>query len=483
MKQKFRFKMSLFAAILPFLLIISCTQKQNWPQFRGQDGNMVVASADLPEKWNNDTNVIWKTPLDGAGFSSPVIWGNKLFITSTFPEKVNPVPERGPMQGPPPQGGQGPQPGQSGTAPQPGQPGQGPQPGQAGQGPQPAPGPPPQDIPDTSFKKEIYRWEVRCFDLKTGKELWKQTPYSGAPKTGKNPMGTYANETPVTDGKRVFAYFGMHGLYCYDMEGKLLWQKDLGVFYTQKGWGTGSSPVLYKGVLFIQFDNEENSFIVALNSETGEEKWRVKRDEKTTYSTPYIWKNNIRTELVTSGKTARSYDPETGSLLWELKIGGEQAIPSPVGNEELIFVGNPGGREAKAKLYAVKAGIEGEVTDAGIAWLSGESGLGNPTPLLYKDNLYVIGGRGEINVLDAASGTLKYQKRINGISVWATPWANNDIIFFLDEKGTTRAFKAGDTFEQVAENKLEGSKFWPSVAISGDRYIFKGAEMIYCIGK
>jgi hypothetical protein len=112
-----------------------------------------------------------------------------------------------------------------------------------------------------------------------------------------------------------------------------------------------------------------------------------------------------------------------------------------------------------------------------------ESGLGNPTPLLYKDHLYVIGGRGEINVLDAATGTLKYQKRINGISVWATPWANNNIIYFLDEKGTVRAFKAGDTFEQVAENKLEGSKFWPSVTIAGDKYIFKGAEMLYCIGK
>ena len=480
MRHQTRSKLIFSLIILSLLTFSSCSQKQNWPQFRGPDGNMVVASSNLPEKWSNDTNVLWSARLDGPGYSSPVVWGNKVFVTTTFPEKVNPAPERRPAQGPPQQGGQGPQPG----APQPGgpQPG-GPQPTQPGQGQQQVQGPPAPEIPDTSFKKEIYRWEIRCFDLKTGTELWKQVPYQGAPKAGKNPNSTYACETPVTDGKKVFAFFGMHGLYCYDMEGKLLWQKEFGPYYTQRGWGTGSSPILYNDVLFIQFDNEENSFIIALNAESGEEKWRVRRDEKTTYSTPYIWKNKTRTELVTSGKTARSYDPETGSLLWELKIGGEQAIPSPVGNEELIFIGNPGGRETKAKLFALKAGIEGEVTDAGIAWLSEESGLGNPTPLLYKGRLYIIGGRGEINVLDAATGALKYQERINGISVWATPWANNDIIYFLDEKGTTRAFKAGDTFEKVAENQLEGGKFWPSVAVAGDKYVFKGTEKLYCIRK
>jgi hypothetical protein len=335
-------------------------------------------------------------------------------------------------------------------------------------------------VRDTSFKKEIYRWEVKCFDLKTGKELWKQVAYSGAPKAGKNPNSTYACETPVTDGERVYTYFGMHGLYCYNMEGLLLWQKDPGVHYTQRGWGTGSSPVLYSNTLYIQFDNEENSYIAAIDAVSGEEKWRVSRDEKTTYSTPYIWKNKVRTELIACGKTARSYDPETGKLLWEMKMGGEQVIPSPVGNEELLFIGNAGGRETKARLFALKAGIDGEITDAGIAWMSEESGLGNPSPLLYKDRIYVIGGRGEIAVLDAATGTLKYQKRINGISVWASPWANNDKIYFIDEKGVTRVFKAGDTFEQTAVNSLEGTKFWSSIAVAGNGYIFKGGEkMLY----
>jgi outer membrane protein assembly factor BamB len=464
MKFKSGFRLPAIMAIAIIMAMTSCLKQGNWPQFRGSDGNMVVASANLPVKWSNDTNVIWTAALDGAGFSSPIVYGNKIFITSTFPEKVNPVPERRPMPGPPQQGG-----------------GQRPQ---EGQRPQPGQAVPQQEVLDTSFKNEIYRWEVRCLDLKTGKELWKQMAYNGAPKVGKNPGSTYACETPVTDGERIYAYFGMQGLYCYDLEGKPLWQKDLGAFYTQKGWGTGSSPVLYNGILYIQFDNEENSSIIAIDAASGDEKWRIKRDERTTYSTPYIWKNKTRTEVVACGKTARSYDPETGKQLWEIKTGGDMVIPSPVGNEEMLYIGNQGGRDSKAKLYAVKAGLDGDITNSGVAWVSEESGLGNPSPLLYKGRIYVIGGKGEIAVLDAATGALKYQKRINGIgSVWATPWANNDKIYFLDEKGTTRVFKAGDAFELVATNSLGGTKFWSSVAVAGNTYIIKGGEKLYCIGQ
>ena len=307
--------------------------------------------------------------------------------------------------------------------------------------------------------------------------------YQGSPKTGKNPGSTYACETPVTDGERVYAYFGTHGLYCYDLGGRLLWEKDLGVYYTQRGWGTGSSPVLYKDVLYIQRDNEENSFLIALNAITGEEKWRVQRDEKTTYSTPYIWKNKIRTEIVTCGKTARSYDPETGKLLWEFQAGGEQVIPSPVGNDELLFLGNAGGRQVKAELFAVKAGADGNITNTGIAWKSSEVGLGNSSPLLYKGLLYIIGSRGEIAVLDALTGEIKYQKRISGIGgCWASPWAYKDKIYFLDENGSTRIFPAAKPVDQLSENKLEG-KFWPSPAITNDTYIFKGAGKLYCVKK
>lgn len=472
MKRKNLTRTLFLAVMLPVLLLISCTKKQNWTQFRGSEGTMSIAASNLPAEWGTDKNVLWQTDLDGTGYSSPVVWNDMVFITSAFPEKVNPAPER--PAGPPPQAGQGPQGGPPSQAGQSPQGGQAPQQGQ--RPPQPA-GPPVPEVRDTSYMNEIYKWEVICFDLATGRENWRQTACQGAPKAGKNPNSTYACETPVTNGKQIVASFGMHGIFCYDMEGNLVWQKDPGVYYTQRGWGTGSSPVIYNDKVFIQTDNEENSFLVALDIATGNELWRVTRDEKTTYSTPFIWKNKSGTELVTTGKTARSYDPETGKLLWELKLGGEQVIPSPTGDQELLYLGNAGGRDAKSVLFAVKAGTSGEV-----AWQTEESGLANPSPLLYNGLLYVIGGRGEIAVLDATDGSLKYQKRISGIgSVWSSPWAFNERVYFFDENGTTRVFKAGPAFEQVAENSLEGEKFWASVAVAGDSYIFRSGDKLYCI--
>jgi len=385
------------------------------------------------------------------------------------------------MQGSPPEGGQGgPQPGRMPPAAG----GQGQQPGQmAPQGPGP-------EVIDTSYLNEIYHWQITCVDLNTGKELWKQVAYKGAPGAGKNPQNTYASETPVTDGKRVYAYFGMTGLFCYDMDGKLLWQKDLGTYRTQNGWGTGSSPILYKDLLFIQADNEVNSFITAIDAATGDEKWRVAREEKTSYSTPYIWKNSKRTELVTCGKTARSYDPATGKLLWELDAGGEQTIPSPAGDMEFLYLGNAGGRNISGALFAIKAGVEGDITPAegemtstGVEWKLADAGMGNPSPLLFNGLIYLIGSRGEINVIDAAKGEKVYNKRINGIGAcWASPWAFNDKIHFLDENGVTRVFKSGSEFEMLPENKLD-DKFWASVAIMGDSYIFRGVKKLYCIAE
>lgn len=482
MKNQCKLKLLSISTIVIILVLTSCSRIQNWPQFRGPDGNMFFTSNEMPEEWGDGENILWTSDLNGTGFSSPIIWENKVFITSAFPVKTNPIPERGPAPGPPPQSVQ--RNGQSGQPLPQGQGNQPVSPPQQGRTQQLAQGPPRLEARDTSFMNEIYRWEVKCFDLSTGKELWKKVAYEGVPKEGKNPNSTYACETPATDGKRIFASFGMHGLYCYDMEGNLLWNKDFGPYYTQRGWGTGSSPVLYNDVLYIQFDNEENSYIIALDAASGNEKWRTSREEKTTYSTPFIWKNRIRDELVTCGKTARSYDPETGKVLWELNIGGEQVIPSPVGNEEFLYLGNPGGREIKPVLIALKAGSEGQVSEDEIIWKSEESGLGNASPLLYDGYLYIIGGRGEISVLDALTGEIKYQKRISGIGAcWASPWNYNNKIFFIDENGVTRVFIAGEPIEIVVENKLEGSKFWSSVAVSGNAYIFKAAERLYCIRK
>lgn len=453
------------------ILIICCSlfvysftpSPSNWPQFRGSANNMIATGTNYPTEWNDSLNVLWKADLTGAGWSSPIVSGDRIFITSAFLEKAAPVDPTKAQPTPPV--------------------------------PPPAPGtqqgPPPPQPENNRYKEEVYRWELTCFDLKSGKELWRQVAHHGNPAIKKHDGSTYACETPVTDGKRVFAYFGMTGVFCYDLEGKLLWKKDLGAFKTQNGWGTGSSPVLYKDVLYIQVDNEENSFLIALDAATGNEKWKINRDEKTNYSTPVIWENKQGNELVTTGKSARSYDPETGSLIWELKMADGNAIPSPVYDKEHIYLGKPGGPGKPGTLVSVKAGSKGNITPAdsalvssGVEWTLKETGIANPSPLLFNGLLYLLGSRGgELYCLDAATGAQVYKEKVDKVGAcWASPWIQGGKIFFYDEKGTTQVIQAGKEFKVLSQNTLN-DKFWASVAITNDAYIFRGIKKLYCVKK
>jgi len=454
------------------LLLASCSGT-NWPQFRGPENNMVVDNNNLPDEWGIDKNVRWTYNLSGSGWSSPIVWGDKIFISSAFPEKKS-TPAMQEPQGPPPATGQG-------------RPQGGPPPGMGQNRPQGQP----VMMEDTSYRNDIYRWEVTCIDLKTGKELWKRVARKGSPRTATQPGNTYASETPVTDGKRVYVYFGMNGVYSYDFDGKLLWEKDLGAYKTLNSWGTGSSPVVYNDLLFIQIDNEVGSFVIALNTENGEEKWRADRDEKTNYSTPVIWKNKNRAELVTTGKTVRSYDPATGKLLWQLALGAEMLIPSPVTTKDMLYLGNNGGRESKGKLYAIRAGAEGDITPAeggktstGVAWIQPEAETANPSPLLHDGLIYVLSSRGgKVACLDAATGDTIYRQKVDSVGAcWASPWANGDKIFITDDKGTTHVVRAGRNMEVLFRNKLD-DKMWASLAVTKDAYILKGVKKLYCIGK
>lgn len=435
--------------LLPVLLIYlnSCTGSSgpdNWPQFRGPEANMVVTGDNLPLEWGGDQNVAWTFDLEGDSWASPVVWGNRVFVTSAVAEKINKPAE-----------------------------------GEAAS---------PEENQDL-YLQDVYRWEVTCVDVNTGEELWKKVAREGSPRTKKHPNTNYAGESPVTDGEHLYVYFGMNGLYCYDMNGDLVWEKDLGAYETQNGWGTGASPLLYKGTLYVQVDNEVNSFLVALDAETGKEIWRVDRDEKTSYTTPYIWKNNSRTELVTGGKTARSYDPATGELIWELRMNGVYSIPGPVSNKDHLFIGNAGDGKIKSTFFAVKAGSEGDITpdsgqftSPGVAWSNLDAPLGNPSPLLYRGLIYLVGSRGgQITCLEAETGEIVYQEKVENVAAcWASPWANGDRIYFLDEKGVTRAIRAGRTFELLDESRLD-DRFWASVAVAGDAYLFKGDKKLYCI--
>jgi outer membrane protein assembly factor BamB len=231
--------------------------------------------------------------------------------------------------------------------------------------------------------------------------------------------------------------------------------------------------------------------VVALDTETGDEKWRADYDDKTNYSTPVIWKNVAGTELVTVGKTARSFDPETGKLNWELKIGGQMAVPSPVYDDDHIYLGLSGENYKPGVLYSIKAGAKGDITppdstlvSSGVEWTLLQAGINSASPLLHNGLLYLVSGRsGELSCVDASTGELVYLQKIDKMgSCWASPWEFDDKIWFYDEKGVTRVVQAGRNFKLLTQNALD-DKFWASVAFSSDSYILKGVEKIYCIKK
>ncbi len=499
-----------FAAVLPSL----SAQSVDWPQFRGPDQNAVSAAEQLPTKWGPKQNVGWKVKVPGRGWSSPIVTDGKVFVTTAVidPKAAPPADAGGDRRGGGQRGGRG---GFGG--------------GRGGFGGRGRSGPP--DV--------VYTFEVHCFDQTTGKPLWQKVALKAKPRIATHRSNTYASETMVADGERVYAYFGMTGLFCYDFEGKLVWKKDLGAFQMMGGWGTSSSPVLHDGRLFLQIDNEEKSFLVALDAKTGEEKWRKDRDEKSTWSTPFLWRNEQRVELVANGSKVRSYDPKDGTLLWELNMGGSQFSASPVADKQNLYVGtggrssggrggrggrrggfggsrggfggsrggsrrgaDGGGRGAggagrtstntalSGALIAVRAGAsdditpkQGETKSDGVAWATPNAGPPMASPLLYQGRIYILEQRaGRMNCYDAKTGARVYRERFEDAGAfWASPWAYDDKIFCLDEEGQTHVIQSGPEFKILATNTLAGEKFWATTAIAHGSLFFRSTENLYCV--
>jgi outer membrane protein assembly factor BamB len=341
-------------------------------------------------------------------------------------------------------------------------------------------------------RDKTYRWNVLCLNGATGEILWERTAHEGEPRTPKHRNNTYASETPVTDGEHLVAYFGMTGLYCYDLSGTLLWSKDLGAYPMQLGWGSGSSPVLHDGRLFVQCDNDKASFMAGFDVKTGDELWRVDRDEKSNWSTPYIWKNKRRTELITAGGgKVRSYDPGSGELLWEMKSSGRNAI-TPVGDEDLLYVDSVDRMMgARGPLVAIRPGASGDIsgqgnqrTDSFVAWSVPLMTYRVASPLLYEGCLYMLDQqRGMVRCYDAKTGKENYSERVRGAKGFtSSPWANDGKVFCLDEKGQTLVLRAGPKLEVIATNKLDDT-FWSSVAVVGENLLLRGVDNLYCISK
>lgn len=417
--------------ILGSLGLAGSAAAENWYQFRGPQGNGISTDVSVPSSWAADAGVRWKTPIPGEGWAAPVVVDGKLILCTAVSE-----------------GGK-----------------------------------------DTN---SVHQWQVICLDEKTGEVLWKQTAKEGRPSLRTHRDNTYASETPVTDGERVVAYFGMTGLYCYDLDGKPLWSKELGSYPMQANWGTSSSPVIANGSVILQVDNERDSFIVALDVKTGEERWRRPRRESSNWGSPIVWTNSQRSELITSGRMIRSYDPATGDLLWEFNFGLSGISSSPAANGDLLVVGHSG--RNGAGMVAIRAGgsgdislDSGETTNEWVAW-SVDEGPARSSPLVYEGYVYLLGNRGGIiTCLDAQTGKVAYRDRIpGGGSFWASPWVSGGKIFCPDETGKTFVLEPGPELKLLATNTLPADRtdrFWASAAIANGTLFVRSSSAVYAIGE
>jgi len=424
---------------------IVANAQTHWPQFRGAQSLGVSEDPNLPDKWSATENVAWKTDIPGVGWSSPIVWGNQIFLTSVVNTGDTEPPKKGLYFG----------------------------------GERPVP-------------PAEHRWMVYSVDFRNGKILWEREVHKGIPKFSRHLKNSYASETPVTDGERVYAYFGNVGLYVFDMKGALLWKQLFDAKKTRFGWGTAASPVVHKDKLFIVFDNDEQSYLVAYDKKTGKQLWKVDREIGTNWATPYIWENGQRTELVIPGtKAVRSYDLD-GKTLWEFKGMSSIAIPVPFSKFGLLYIASGYVGDQHRPVYAVKPGAsgdislkEGETSNQYIAWYQRQAGPYNPSPIVYGDLYYTLFDRGFFTAHDAKTGKLVYDKqRIDPAAgaFTSSPWAYNGKIFALSEDGDTFVIQAGSEYKLVGKNSLD-DMCMATPAIAKGSLVIRTATKLYRISK
>jgi len=462
-----------FALLLAAAPLVSVQAQRpdqaHWPQWRGPFFNG-MARGDAPTVWSDTSNIKWKTAIPGRGYSTPVIWGDKIFLTTAIPTgkpaAAPPARDAAPLASAP-------------SAPSGNQPPGGP----SGSGPQQRRGRGPGG--DTGPQAE-HKFDLLCLDRKTGKVLWQRTAKVAVPHEGYHrAYGSFASSSPVTDGKYVYVSFGSRGIYCYDFNGKLIWQKDLGVQMRMRlSFGEGSGPLLFGNRLFLVFDQEAESFIVSLDKRTGKELWRVPRDERSSWSTPLAVDHAGRKQIVVTGTTrVRSYDPENGKVLWEAAGLGANAIPVPVYQDGVVYVMS-GFRDPR--LMAIKLGKEGDLsgTDA-IVW-SHTRGLAYTTsPVLYDNKLYVVTDNGMISVFNGATGDPHYaQQRLpKAYNLKASPVGANGKLYLATEDGDVVVLRMGEKFEVVGTNTLEDQVFIATPVIAGGELFLRGQNHLFCISQ
>jgi outer membrane protein assembly factor BamB len=431
-------------AVLPILIVPCLGAEQRWPQFRGQESGL-AEGAHLPATWSTTKNVAWKTQVPGQGWSSPIVWEDKVFLTSVVSDAKTAPPPRG-------YGGDF-----LGKTP---------------------PG--------------IHQWNVYCLSWRDGKILWHKTAHKGKPGSTIHGKNTYASETPATDGKRLYAYFGNVGLFCYDMAGKELWSRSFGIHKTKMGWGTGASPVVHKNRVYVVNDNEEKSFLAAVDAETGAEVWRIPRDEKSNWSTPFIWVNDRRAEIVTTGtQKVRSYSLD-GKLLWELGGMSSLTIPTPSSRNGLLYISSGFSLDIQRRpLVAIRPGASGDISlkmgetaNKFIAWQQPFAAPYHPSPVVYGNYVYVLHDRGVMDCYDAMTGKVIYKRQQirDGKRFTASPCAGDGKIFCVNEDGDTFVIEAGPKLKVLNKNRLD-EMCMATPAIVGDSLLIRTETKLYRIGE
>jgi outer membrane protein assembly factor BamB len=442
--------------VLALLASTIVSAEQEWPQFRGAKSGVAADDPALPDVWSTTQNVAWKIDVPGRGWSSPVVSGDHVFITAAVNSKgseeaLKPVPEYTPRSF-------------GGTM--------------SGQ--------------DLTRSTDPHRWVLYDVDFNTGKIRWEQTIRTTAPPEPKHQKNSYASETPITDGERVYAYFGNLGLFAFDMSGKPVWSKPMDAFKVRNGWWHAASPVLHRDRLYIVNDNDERSFLAAFDRKSGEELWRTIREEGSNWATPFVWENGTRTEIVTAGtKRVRSYDLN-GKLLWEFSGMSSIDIPTPLAAHGLLFItsGYPG--DPLRPAYAIRPGASGDISlkkdetsNAFIVWSNPALGPYNPSPLVYGDYYYTLFDRGFFTCHDAKTGKEIYgRQRITteATGFTASPWAYNGKIFATSEDGDTYVIQAGPEFKVLGKNSLDEMTL-ATPAVARGSVIIRTASKLYRIAK
>ena len=427
------------------------TLKGGWPSFRGPQASGIAEGQKLPDHWNVKTgeNILWRTPIPGLAHSSPIVWGDRIFLTSAVSSDPKATFR----------------------------------PGLYGDG-------------DASKDRSRHRWMIYALDKRSGKILWQRVAHEGEPVDKRHIKSTYANATPATDGRIVVAWFGSQGVHAYDMKGRFLWKVDLGRIdlgaydIPTFEWGPASSPIIWNGLVILQCDTQTDSFILALDATTGKTVWKTDRDEIPSWGTPTIATTSTGPQLVANASNfIRGYDPRTGKELWRLGRSSKITAPTPVFGDDLFVVVS--GRGPERPIFVVRPSARGDLTlpdgktsSETIVWSRTGRGSYMPTPLIYQGLLYVLANNGLLDAYNLRSGAEVYRQRLPlvGSGFSASPVASDGKIYLSNEDGEMLIIAAGDKFTHIATNSM-GELLMATPALSDGVMYVRSSASLFAIGR